>query len=56
MIGQYPENFREQCHDRLILLFDDYAFDKITKNAYNGMVFDMFQEWKKSEYIPAGAK
>ena len=53
MIGQYPENFRAECHEELILLFDDYALDKITKNAYKGMVFDMFQGWKKSEYIPA---
>ena len=49
MIGQYPENFRAECHEELILLFDDYALDKITQNAYNGMVSDLFQEWKRKQ-------
>ena len=55
MIGQYPENFREQCCKELIKLFGDYARDIITLNAYNGMVFDMYQGWKagRAEYIPA---
>ena len=54
MIGQYPENFRAQCHEKLILIFDGYAMDLLTKDEYADRVFSTYQEWKnRAEYILA---